>query len=63
MPAAGVEITFSVPMGKSVEVSVLDESYGLPGEGTFLLHTRPLTATPSDKGDVTMVTRRLQLLP
>jgi Peptidase family M28 len=63
MPAAGVEITFSVPMGRSVEVSVLDESYGLPAEGTFLLHARPLTATPSQTGDVTMVTRRVQLLP
>jgi hypothetical protein len=63
MPAAGVEITFSLPMGKSMEVFVVDESYGLPGEGTFLLHARPLTATPSQSGDVTMVTRRVQLLP
>jgi hypothetical protein len=44
-------------------VFVVDESYGLPGEGTFLLHARPLTATPSQSGDVTMVTRRVQLLP
>jgi hypothetical protein len=63
MPAAGVEITFSLPIGKSIEVFVVDESYGLPGEGTFLLHARPLTATPSQSGDVTMVTRRVQLLP
>jgi len=63
MPANGVEITFSLPMGKAIEVSVLDESYGLPEEGTFLLHARPLTATPSQDGDATMVIRRVQLLP
>jgi len=63
MPAPGVEIAFSLPKGKSIEVSVLDQSYGLPEEGTFLLHARPLTATPSNRGDVTMVTRRVQLLP
>ena len=63
MPAGGVEIAFSLPMGKSIEVFVLDESYGLPAEGMFLLHARPLTATPSQSGDVTIVTRRVQLLP
>jgi hypothetical protein len=63
MPATGVEITFSLPVGKSIEVFVLDDSYGLPDEATFLLHARPLTATPSDSGDLTTVTRRVQLLP
>jgi hypothetical protein len=63
MPAAGVELSFSLPMGETVEVSALDESFDLPSEGTFLLHARPLTATPSQSGDVTVVTRRVQLLP
>jgi len=63
MSASGIEITFSLPKGKAIEVSVLDESYGLPEEGTFLLHARPLTATPSQSGDVTTVIRRVQLLP
>ncbi len=63
MPAGGVEISFSVPLGKTVGVSAADESYGLPTEGTFLLNSRPLTATPSQNGDVTVVTRRVQLLP
>jgi hypothetical protein len=63
MPAGGVEITFSLPVGKSVEVSVMDQSYGLPAEGAFLLSARPLTATPSQDGDVTVVTRRVELLP
>jgi hypothetical protein len=63
MPAGGVEISFSVPLGKTVEVSAVDESFGLPPEGMFLLNSRPLTATPSQNGDVTIVSRRVQLLP
>jgi hypothetical protein len=63
MPAAGVEISFTVPLGKPVEVSAADESYSLPRDGAFLVNARPLTATPSQDGDVTIVTRRVQLLP
>jgi hypothetical protein len=63
MPAGGVEVSFSVPLGKTVEVSAADQSYGLPPEGKFLLSSRPLTATPSQNGDVTIVSRRVQLLP
>jgi hypothetical protein len=63
MPAGGVEISFSAPLGKTVEVSAADQSYGLPHEGMFLVNSRPLTATPSQNGDVTIVSRRVQLLP
>ena len=63
IPAGGVEISFTVPVGKPIEVSADDQSYGLPQKGTFLLNSRPLTATPSGMGDVTIVTRRVQLLP
>jgi hypothetical protein len=63
MPPAGVEISFAVPLGKTIEVSAADESYNLPREGLFLLNSRPLTATPSQNGDVTIVSRRVQLLP
>jgi hypothetical protein len=63
MPAAGIEVSFSVPLGKTVEVSAADQSYGLPPEGMFLVNSRPLTATPSQNGDVTIVSRRVQLLP
>lgn len=63
MPSGGIEISFSVPVGKPVEVSASDKSYGLPPEGRFLLNSRPLTATPSQDGDVTIVSRRIQLLP
>jgi hypothetical protein len=63
MPASGIEVSFSVPLGKTVEVSAADQSYGLPPEGMFLVNSRPLTATPSQNGDVTIVSRRVQLLP
>lgn len=63
IPAGGIEISFSVPVGRPVEVSAADKSYGLPPEGRFLLNSRPLTATPSQDGDVTIVSRRVQLFP
>jgi hypothetical protein len=63
MPAGGVEIDFSLPVGKPIEVSAADESYGLPPAGAFLLMARPLKAAPSQDGDTTVVTRRVQLLP
>lgn len=62
-PAAGVELSFTLPAGKPVMVSVADENFALPTEGDFLLKARPLTATASQDGDLTIVTRRVQLLP
>jgi hypothetical protein len=63
MSPDGVEIDFSLPVGKPVEVSAADESYGLPPDGAFLLKARPLKAAPSQDGDTTVVTRRVQILP
>jgi len=63
MPAKGIEIKFTLPTGKPVEVYALDETYGLPPEGSFLVKARPFTATSSQVGDVTIVSRRVQLLP
>lgn len=63
MAAAGVNISFTLPVGKMVEVTALDRSYGLPRVGAFLVNARPLTATPSQNGDVTVVSRRVQLFP
>jgi len=63
MPMNGIEISFTAPVGKPIEVVAADRSYALPDEGDFLLHARPLTATPSQDGDVTIVSRRVQLLP
>ena len=63
MTAKGVEIQFELPLGKPVEVYVLDLSYALPLEGMFVLKSRPLTATPYAQGDVTILSRRVQLNP
>jgi hypothetical protein len=63
IPTDGVEIDFSLPIGKPVEVSAADESYNLPPDGAFLLMARPLKAAPSQDGDTTIVTRRVKLLP
>ena len=62
-PPEGVEMAFSLPSGKPVQLYVLDVSYGLPPEGKFLLNSRPLTAVPSQDGDVTIISRAVQLLP
>jgi hypothetical protein len=63
VPAKGVELSFTLPTGKSVVVYTLDESYGLPAEGAFLAKSRPLTATTSGDGDISLVSRRVELIP
>jgi len=63
MSAKGVEISFTLPPGKPFDVYAADQTFGLPLEGMFLLKSRPLTATKSEDGDVTMVSRRVQFIP
>lgn len=63
MPVKGVELGFTLPAGKSVEVYALDATYSLPSEGFFLLKARPLTVVPYSSGDRTIVSRRVELLP
>jgi hypothetical protein len=62
-PAKGIEISFEIPMGKSVEVYAVDRTSGLPPDGSFLLKARPFTATPFSEGDLTILSRRVQLIP
>jgi hypothetical protein len=63
MPPEGIEMAFSLSLGKPVQLEVVDATYRLPLEGSFLQHARPITATASQEGDVTIVSRRVQLLP
>ena len=63
MPVKGIEMQFELPLGKPVEIYVLDLSYLLPLEGMFVVKSRPLTATSYQQGDVTILTRRVQLNP
>lgn len=62
-PPEGVEIAFTLPSGKPLEIYAVDATYGLPPEGGFLLNARPRTATASQDGDTTIVSRRVQLIP
>ena len=63
MPARGVELSFQLPVGRPVVVTVIDHSYNLPEEGAFLRKARPLTAVPSGEGDLTILSRRVELNP
>jgi hypothetical protein len=63
MPAEGVQVSFTLPVGKPLTIFAVDASYGLPPEGRFLLRARPPTATPSQEGDVTIVSRHVLLNP
>jgi hypothetical protein len=56
-------MNFVLPRGKPVTVIVVDRSYGLPDDGTFLSNARPLTAVPSGDGDLTVLSRRVELNP
>lgn len=62
-PTKGTQLSFTLPIGTSLDVYIVDESYNLPAEGTFLLKSRPLTAIPTGDGDVTFVSRRVALNP
>jgi hypothetical protein len=63
MPSKGIELAFSLPAGRPVQVYAVDTSFTLPLEGMFLLKSRPLTATPYQDGDRTVVVRHVELLP
>jgi hypothetical protein len=63
MTPKGIAIDFTLAEGKPIEVYAIDQTFRLPEEGSFLLKSRPLTATPSQDGDVTLVSRRVQLNP
>jgi hypothetical protein len=63
MTPKGVTIDFTLAEGKPIEVYAIDQTFRLPEQGSFLLKSRPLTAIPSQDGDVTLVSRRVQLNP
>ena len=63
MDPEGVEIDFTLPVGKLVDVFAADATFGLPAAGKFLLAARSLAVTPEQEGDVSIVSRRVQLIP
>lgn len=60
-PPEGLEIEAAIRSAAPVPVTLVDQSAGLPAEGSALLQARPATAVPSRDGDVTIVTARGEL--
>jgi hypothetical protein len=60
-PPEGIDMDLSLASTKPVSVFLLDESYGLPPEGTFLRRARPATTTQIQNGDTTVVERHVTL--
>ncbi|MFZ0415119.1 MAG: M28 family peptidase [Candidatus Acidiferrales bacterium] len=63
VPPEGVRMKFTVPNSAPVEALLLDESYGLPPQGSFLSNARPDTAVANNNGDAVTVTRHVTLKP
>ena len=63
VPAAGIEVQFTLQSSGPMSVLLLDKSYGLPIEGSFLEKARPQTTIASQDGDATIVTRHVSLKP
>ena len=62
-PPEGIEMKFTIAGANPVSAFLLDESYGLPPQGTFLRNARPAIATQIQNGDTTVVTRHVSLKP
>jgi hypothetical protein len=63
VPEGGTEIDIAAPMGPPLEATVYDLSYDLPtvGLASEVAAARPAAATPSQDGDVTVVSTRVRL--
>jgi hypothetical protein len=59
-PPEGVSIEVFFATGRSFELVLGDESYGLPPGGERFAAARPPTSVTSQSGDVSIVTRRLR---
>ncbi|MHB8753510.1 MAG: M28 family peptidase [Candidatus Acidiferrales bacterium] len=59
----GVEMQFTLPNAKSVDLFLFDQSFGLPQQGAFLQRARPTTAVPIQNGDTAVVTSHVMLKP
>ncbi|HVB07742.1 MAG TPA: M28 family peptidase [Candidatus Acidoferrales bacterium] len=59
----GVEMRFTLPNAKPVDLFLFDQSFGLPQRGAFLQRARPATAVPIQNGDTAVVTRHVTLKP
>ena len=49
------QMTLKLASPKATPLELLSVKHGLPGEGAKLLKARPVTAVPSQEGDVTVL--------
>ncbi len=62
-PPDGVEVRLVLSTPGPTDIVVLDQSPGVPPHGHGLLASRPPTAVAVGDGDVTVITRRVRLVP
>jgi hypothetical protein len=59
---AAAEVSFMMPAQATRKVQLLDQSFALPAQATQLLAARTAETTASQDGDVTLVTRTINLV-
>ena len=60
VPEEGITLELLAP-ATPIDLSIYDETSGVPAHAAPVVAARPLTATPSQRGDVTIISRRIQL--
>lgn len=61
LPAGGAEMTFVLASTAKHDWYLVDQSYGLPPAGAPLQKARPAASVPFQDGDITLVSRKLNL--
>jgi hypothetical protein len=61
LPAGGAEMTFVLASTAKHDWYVVDQAYGLPPAGAPLQKARPAASVPFQDGDVTLVSRKINL--
>jgi hypothetical protein len=61
LPAGGAEMTFVLASAAKHDWYVVDQAYGLPPAGAPLQKARPAASVPFQDGDVTLVSRKINL--
>ena len=61
VPPGGLLVELRISGSERLALVAVEETRGLPPSGQALLSARPADVVPSDEGDVTVVTKRLEL--
>ena len=57
----GLEVTLQLAAGREFDLTINDQTPGLPQDGAALLAARPVTAVPAHEGDMTVVSNTLRI--